>query len=244
MHQLPLSRRVVFVDWHGVLSKTPFWASILASTKHPLHDQLEAGMADIFANQSAIANEWMKGLLSSEQVIQTMGIRLDRRFREDFLVRRLDIDCARMRVNVELFVVLRKIKTQACVVLATDNMDCFLRTFNHARSHSRRRKPTSETLADWAVICDDIICSSEVGTLKAENPVGFFGGWLNEYGLQFADAALIDDRADNRAAFAEQGGKPVRYKMTVNEVTEVTEALNHWLASTGHQISAQDVCPD
>lgn len=231
MQQLPLSGRVVFFDWHGVLSKAPFWTSIRENATHPLHAQLEAGMADIFANQSAVANEWMKGLLSSEQVIDAMGIRLDRRFREDFLGRRLDVDCARMPVNVELFEVLRKIKAQACVVLATDNMDCFQRTFDQARSRSRRWKPTSETLADWAVICDDIICSSEVGALKAENPVGFFGGWLDEHGLRFKDAALVDDRADNCGAFADQGGTPVRYKMTVNDATDVIGSLNAWLAT-------------
>jgi FMN phosphatase YigB (HAD superfamily) len=230
MQQLPLCHRVVFVDWHGVLSRAPFWTSIRESAAHPLHEQLEAGMAGVFANQSAIANEWMLGLLSSEQVIEAMGIRLDGRFREDFLARRLDVDCKKMPVNVELFEVLRKIKSHACVVLATDNMDCFQRTFDQARSRSRRWKPESETLADWAVICDDIICSSEVGALKAENPIGFFGGWLANHGMQFQDAALIDDRADNCAAFAAQGGTPIRYKMTVNDVTEVIGSLNGWLA--------------
>ena len=28
MQQLALWRRVVFVDWHGVLSRDPFWISI------------------------------------------------------------------------------------------------------------------------------------------------------------------------------------------------------------------------
>jgi hypothetical protein len=230
MKQLPLCRRVVFVDWHGVLSKAPFWTSIRESATHPLHAKLEAGMAGIFANESAIANEWMKGLLSSEQVIDAMDIRPDRRFREDFLARRLDVDCARMPVNVELFEVLRKIKTHACVVVATDNMDCFQRAFDQVRARGRRWKPESETLADWAVICDDIICSSEVGALKAENPIGFFGGWLADHGMLFRDAALIDDRVDNCEAFTAQGGTSIRYKMTVDDVTEVIGSLDGWLA--------------
>ena len=28
MKQVPLSRRVIFPDWHGVLSRDPFWVSI------------------------------------------------------------------------------------------------------------------------------------------------------------------------------------------------------------------------
>lgn len=227
MRQLPLWPRVVFVDWHGVLSRDPFWVSIRESATHPLRDQLEAGLADIFAKGSTAANEWMKGLLSSEEVIATMGIQLDRRFRDDFLSRRLYVDCARMRVNVDLFEVLRNIKVQACVVIATDNMDCFVRTFEHVRARGRL-KPKAETLADWAVICDDIICSSEVGALKAEDPAGFFGPWLASHDLRFSDSVLIDDRADNCAAFASQGGTPVQYKMTTDSVEVVVESLNRW----------------
>src|SRR5579859_5363798 len=231
MRQPPLWPRVVFVDWHGVLSRDPFWTSIRESSTHPLRGQLEAGLADIFAKESATANEWMKGLLSSDQVIDAMGIQLDKRFRDDFLTRRLDVDCARMKVNVELFEVLRKVKAQASVVLATDNMDCFARTFDHVRIRPRRIKPDSETLADWAVICDDIICSSDVGALKAEDPQRFFGSWLTANGLEFPDAALIDDRADNCAAFAGRGGTSIQYKMTTNDIADVIEPLNTWFAN-------------
>jgi hypothetical protein len=230
MRQLPLWRRVVFVDWHGVLSRDPFWISIRDSTNHPLRGQLEAGLAGVFATESVTANEWMKGLLSSDQIISAMGIQLDRRFRDDFLTRRLDFDCARMKVNVELFEVLRKVQAQASVVVATDNMDCFARTFDQVRARARRLKPESETLADWAITCDDIICSSDVGALKAEDPVRFFGPWLKAHGLQFCDAVLIDDRTDNCAAFASQGGTPIQYKMTANDVTGVVESLNQWFA--------------
>jgi hypothetical protein len=78
MKQVPLSGRVIFSDWHGVLSRDPFWVSIRSSATHPLHRQLEAGMAGVFASDRDIANEWMKGPLSSDQVIAEMGIQLDR----------------------------------------------------------------------------------------------------------------------------------------------------------------------
>jgi len=229
MRQPPLWPRVVFVDWHGVLSRDPFWTSIRESSTHPLRGQLEAGLADIFAKESATANEWMKGLLSSDQVIDAMGIQLDKRFRDDFLTRRLDVDCARMKVNVELFEVLRKVKAQASVVLATDNMDCFARTFDHVRIRPRRIKPDSETLADWAVICDDIICSSDVAALKSENPQAFFGPWLASYGLRFADTVLIDDRADNCAAFTSCGGTAIQWKMGTHDISDATAQLKEWL---------------
>jgi FMN phosphatase YigB (HAD superfamily) len=227
MKQVPLCGRVIFSDWHGVLSRDPFWTSIRGSLTHPLHHRLEAGMAGIFA--SGTANEWMKGLLSSAQVIAGMGIQLDRRFRDDFLARRLDLDCARMRVNAELFEVLRVLRAEAMVVIATDNMDCFARSFERARNRRRHRPAPREILADWAVICDDIICSSDMATLKSDNPHAFFGPWLTAHGLTFADAALIDDRADNCAAFSSCGGTAIHWKMGTHHTSDATTQLNQWL---------------
>ena len=229
MNQVPLWGRVVFSDWHGVLSHDPFWTSIRRSATHPLHQQLEAGMAGVFDPARNIANDWMKGLLSSDQVIAEMSIQLRGRFRDDFLARRLDLDCARMKVNVALFEVLRVIRAEAMVVVATDNMDCFARAFAHARSRRRRPGRERETLADWAVICDDIICSSQAGTLKSEDPQAFFGPWLAMHGVGFADAVLIDDRADNCAAFTSQGGTAIQWKMGASDISDLTSRLRRWL---------------
>jgi hypothetical protein len=140
MNQAPLLGRVIFSDWHGVLSRDPFWTSIRRSATHPLHAQLEAGMAGVFDPSRSTASEWMKGLLSSDQVIAEMGIQLPGPFRDDFLARRLDLDCARMKVNVDLFEVLRAAQAEAIVVVATDNMDCF------TRAHKRHNAQTSERL--------------------------------------------------------------------------------------------------
>jgi hypothetical protein len=229
MRQRPLWGRVIFSDWHGVLSRDPFWTSIRRSATHPLHAPLEAGMAGVFDPARDTANEWMKGLLSSDEVIAEMGIRLPARFRDDFLARRLDLDCARMTVNAELFEVLRVIRARAMVVVATDNMDCFARAFEQARSRRPRRNRDRETLADWAVICDDIICSSQAGALKSEDPQAFFGPWLSTHWVSFGDAVLIDDRADNCAAFASQGGTAIQWKMGTSDISEATSRLRQWL---------------
>ncbi len=233
MRQVPLSGRVIFCDWHGVLSRDPFWVSIRGSAAHPLHAQLEAGMAGVFASERGLANEWMTGLLSSDQVIAEMGIQLDRRFRDDFLGRRLDLDCSRMRVNAELFEVLRAMLAEAMVVIATDNMDCFARAFHNARHPQRRRVPPWETLADWAIICDDIICSSDVAALKADDPQAFFGPWLDRHGMGFPDAVLIDDRADNCAAFTACGGTAIHWKMGANNISDIIGVLKSWLDTAG-----------
>jgi hypothetical protein len=229
MTQLPLSNQVIFSDWHGVLSHDPFWVTIQRSARHPLHHQLQTGLAGVFASDKETANEWMKGLLSSEQIIEEMGIQLPGNFKDDFLERSLDLDCAKMKVNVELFEILRVVRAQAMVVIATDNMDCFIRAFERARRRQVSRINERETLADWALICDDIICSSLAGTLKSEDPKRFFGPWLARYDMTFGDAMLIDDRADNCAAFTAQGGVAIQWKMGVNDIGDVADRLKNWI---------------
>jgi hypothetical protein len=83
--------------------------------------------------------------------------------------------------------------------------------------------------ADWAVICDDIICSSQAGTLKSEDPQAFFGPWLAAHGVGFTDAVLIDDRADNCAAFTSQGGTAIQWKMGTSDIVEAASLLRQWL---------------
>lgn len=227
MQQLPLSGRVIFSDWHGVLSRDAFWASIMQHSRHPLHAELKAGMAGVFARDVNTAEEWMMGKLSSADVIEGMGIRP--RPREDFLMRRLLLDCGRMNVNTGLFDLLRGLRAEATVVIATDNMDCFVSAFERARSR-RRRRGERVTMADWAAICDDIISSSEVGALK-EDPRSFFGPWLAEHGLGFSDAVLVDDRPANCEAFVAAGGSAIEWKMGTHDLDSAVTGLRNWLDS-------------
>ena len=43
---LPFCRWVIFVDWHGVLSRDPFWTSILNNDRHRLRatQQVQLGL--------------------------------------------------------------------------------------------------------------------------------------------------------------------------------------------------------
>nr|SBP00830.1 hypothetical protein BN4615_P10346 [Nonomuraea gerenzanensis] len=218
----------MFVDWHGVLSCDPFWASIRDDPRHPLHTPLVQSLAPVFAGERAHA--WMRGELSYAQIISGLGIKLDRRFRADFLHRRLLADCARMRVNVPLLELLLEIRTLASIVVATDNMDCFAETFRRLRA---ARRPTgrrsTETLATWAPVCDDLISSSDVAVLKDEDAARFFGPWLSRHGMTFRDALLIDDSTSDCAAFREQGGTALRWRMGDDDLSEVAAVLSRWL---------------
>lgn len=236
--QLSLCSRVVFVDWHGVLSLDPFWTSIRRNPRHPLMPVLESRVAEVLAGESSF--RWMRGGLSSDDVVAGMGLCLDRRFGRDFLRRRLADDCAGMSVNLDLLKRLSAVRTDAALVLATDNMDCFADAFARARASRRRPAPDRPpTLHRWAAVFDDLLCSSDLGRLKAEDPVGFFGPWLAGRGLRFGDAILVDDRADNCAAFERAGGRALRWAIGDN-ADAVQSSLALWLAGPPAQATRPD----
>lgn len=58
---------------------------------------------------------------------------------------------------------------------------------------------------------DGLLCSSKRRVLKAEDPDAFFGEWLARKDLGFADAVLVDDREDKRAAFEAHGGSTIAW---------------------------------
>jgi hypothetical protein len=61
------------------------------------------------------------------------------------------------------------------------------------------------------------------------DPQAFFGSWLARHGLAFADAVLIDDRADNCATFTSCGGAAIQWKMGAHDISDATAQLKEWL---------------
>jgi hypothetical protein len=223
-------RRIIFIDWHGVVSTTPFWASILYSNTHPLRYRLRDKVAELFFRK-AYVQDWMRGAISAAEVISDLNIHMDRRFRPDFLARRLHADCARMIVNIELLEALLMLAPKVPIVLATDNMDCFAHVLASARSRPTTRHPRQPELRDWAGVFADVLCSSDIGTLKAEDTRTFFGTVLSAYGLGFSEALLIDDRADGCEAFRRCGGCALQWRTGVNRVSEAVAQTRHWLGA-------------
>lgn len=231
MKQLWLFRKIIFVDWQGVASNDPFLLSVLENKKHPLNQQLERKFSKIFSNKE-IVDRWMKGLVSSQEIIQEMHVQLDKRFNIDFLERRIVADCLRMRVNFEVFRMLSEMQPLIPIILATDNMDCFVNAFYEAkrkrRANGRNGNGKAVGISDWTKICDEIICSSNVGTLKSEDPISFFGSTLSNYGLDFTDALLIDDRQDNCDAFIKCGGDAIRWKIGEGGIDNLSKQVGSW----------------
>lgn len=190
--QLALWRRVLFVDWHGVLSKAPLWYSIRTNNRHPYHPRLESKTSELFVQNWRTVDAWMKGEFTSEQIVDLLSIEPPAGAKNDYFLRKLHDDCKAMPLHVPLIEALRHAASSWYVVIATDNMDCLV-------SMARKRR-------DVRSFADDLISSSDTGVLKAENPIEFFGRWLEARDLNFGDAILVDDGKANCAAFEEAGG--------------------------------------
>jgi FMN phosphatase YigB (HAD superfamily) len=208
---LPLWRRVVFVDWHGVLCRDVFWQSILGNPKHPYHKELSRATSALFRDRGDTVRLWMRGELDAQQVINSLNVSLDRRCRPDFLTRRLAADLKRMRVFDEL---LHAIPGYCFLVLATDNMASFLEQLRAFKS--------------VASSVNSVLCSAVLGVLKSENPERFFGPWLGAHGLAFSDALLIDDSRKNCELFSAAGGASICH----HDLCSTVQAVRCWWQGT------------
>ncbi len=203
---LPIFREVVFIDWHGVLAKHPFWWSIVTRPADPLYAEWSRAVKELFGDTPTV-HAWMRGQMTSEEVVQQT-----RRLGSELpptavLAQRLRDDCRRMPIDQDLRDMLARLREGRFVVLATDNMDCF-------RAEALRRR-------DLSMIFDSVLCSSDLGVLKSESPAEFFGAWLDQHERSFADATLIDDSGENCAAFRRAGGRAILYSspMTLQEAS-------------------------
>jgi hypothetical protein len=233
---LPIWDKVIFVDWHGLLSRDPFWISILNNPRHPLHGQLSEAVKQLFSQNDLLVRDWMRGSVPAGEVIDSMQIKLGKQYKPDYLLRKLFEDCQRMRTNRRLLQILQAAQNNGTwIVLATDNMDCFDQTIR--RFQGNRRKPVSadadetQSITETACFFDDLLCSSERGILKSEDALRFYGDWLSNHGLDFRNALLLDDLEKNCRAFCSVGGSALRLEIDTLEKKSATVAasIRSWL---------------
>lgn len=213
--KLPLWQRTIFVDWHGVLCKDIFWFSILQNPKHPFYKPLASATKELFDRQPSVIRGWLEGQITAEQIVASLNVLPRNGYRRDYLIRRLYEDSRRMNVNRELLSALREFSHKCFIVIATDNMDCFVDQI--------AKKP------EITGIVDAVICSSVVGVLKGEGPKKFFGPWLTSHSISFEQALLIDDDELNCQLFGACGGAAVQYRDTESTVREVRQWISRSL---------------
>ncbi|QDU53562.1 HAD family hydrolase [Gimesia panareensis] len=234
----PVWNKVIFVDWHGVLSCDPFWLSILRNTEHPLHQRLNDATETLFSDESLI-HDWMRGDVSANQVIDRLDVKMDDSFPADYLSRKLVEDCQLMQVNQRLIQILREIRQQGIgIVLATDNMDCFQEALQDANG---QRPLTTQSVEGATVsfrhaaqLFDEVLCSCSQRVLKRENPERFYGSWLSAHALDYRDALLLDDLEVNCRTFQRAGGTAIQItdQRSGNDANLLPSQIQDWYQET------------
>lgn len=237
----PAWKKVIFVDWHGVLSCDPFWLSIIRNQHHPLHHRLSAATEMLFQDEARI-HDWMRGDITADQIVHSLQVTFDDAFPSDYLSRRLVEDCRLMLVNHQLVQLLRDVQKQGvAVVLATDNMDCFFKSLQRARQLSIQSGDVNNETTPFistARMFDDVLCSSRQRVLKREDPQRFYGGWIRTHALDFSKILLLDDLEINCAAFRSTGGTAIRVQKngSIEQVGVIRTQITQWLQTTASAI--------
>ncbi|ATL70050.1 HAD family hydrolase [Nocardia terpenica] len=201
----------VFFDWYNTLSRAQFWDSILTNDRHPVAAPLRGALEELFRGRKDYVGAWMRGAVSDTDVIDTLNITLPTRYRDDYLLRELLRDCRNAPVDPDMADIVRSLRRHAFLAVASDNMDCFVQA--------------SPKILSGELAIDELIVSSEVGSLKKESPQRFFGPTLERYGLQPANAILIDDCADTCQRFRDWGGHALHYTEPARLRTEIRRLL-------------------
>lgn len=211
---LPFWGRAIFVDWFGVLSRDPFWHTIIANTRHPYHGAVSRAHGQLFRERLEIVRAWMRGEIKAGDVLDDLDVHLDRRSKPGFLMRRLISDGSKVGVRMDLLHGIRHLARDCYVVVATDNMDVFA--------------AQSARMGEFERTIDDVLLSSRLGALKTERLEDFFGPWLRDHRLNFENALLIDDNIRTCQAFEMCGGRAVAF----SNVSDALARVKSWLVAT------------
>lgn len=177
--------KVVFIDWNGTLSISKFWGHLEKSSEKD-KKMFEKIDKTLFGELRHLIKPWMRGEVCSEKVVKEVSNNsgLDYKKVMDEFVK----GCEQMEYVTENCIKkIEKIKNEGIkVVIATDNMDSFIR---------------------WTVpamkldsIFDDILDSFTLKALKNDfDEKGkslFFEKYFIDNKLSKGDCVLIDDSED------------------------------------------------
>ena len=199
VHQPPARGiRVVFCDWHGVLSHDRFWQRLAAADT-----RVAAAVAELFADGNLV-RAWMRGERTDQEICGWLaaGCRRDGTDLHEALL----ADVRRFSADPAVLALLDALPGYVRRVLATDNMRCFAEQW-----------PAMGALHEHF---ERLVCSASVGALKGQ-PHRFFGETLAELGVDFVECLLIDDSQFNCRRFRKAGGQALRFRDTAQAAAEI-----------------------
>ncbi|MCU0667555.1 MAG: hypothetical protein MUF85_02975 [Patescibacteria group bacterium] len=175
---------VLFIDFDGTLCFDRFWRSLDSNNYQKIQKYL-------FYDNSKLANDWMRGLYSSEQINKLISKKLNLPY--DSLWELFVNDCKNMNVPQSTLVAINKLKSKWHTVLITDNMDCF----------TRFTVPAINLDKYFDLIVDSYINKK----LKKDNNGQVFIDTANKLRVKLKDCTLIDDSKNACLVFTNLGGR-------------------------------------
>lgn len=206
-------QKVLFVDFNGVISYDPFWAS-MRNPEHPLHPFYEPIEDLLFRGENKIEDlidEWMLGKYTSEQVHQIITDKTGAPYQAVF-----DIfceNCKQLDISRPILQGIQVLRKDWHCILRTDNMDAFHRFTLPANPH-------------LVEAFDDVHCSYLLRQLKKTEGGKYFVTTVSSLGMGIGNCALIDDSISVCRLFESLGGKAYRTQ-SEEEVIAVLEELKH-----------------
>jgi len=202
-------KKIVFVDYYGILSTTRFWHSV-QDPNHKLHKYLQSIQDFLFVEDRTLLDEWMRGKYTSEEMHQVLAENFNIDFDELFSI--FVEDCKTVEISEKILDKLKSLPENYLKIMVTDNMDSF----------DRFILPANRILEDSF---HGINNSFYVQKLKADKEGEWFLDILKNYEVPIENCALIDDSLKNCETFQKLGGK--YYNSKTEE--DVLLALNNFI---------------
>lgn len=203
------NKNILFLDFNGVLSYNPFWAS-LKNPEHKLSEYYGKIETYLFKDNISIVIDWMIGKYSAEEIHRILEKEVGVPYDELFPI--FCEDCATIDISEKILEKIRILKSFYYCVLVTDNMDSFDRftlTGNPQITES----------------FDQIDNSYVMKTFKKSDNGNYFRDQVKKQGAIMENCILIDDSKNNCAMFESIGGKAFATK-TEEEVLKTLDTIH------------------
>ena len=177
--------KVIFLDWNGTLSSSKFWGH-LENEGYPNNYLFPVIENSLFGNLRYLINPWMRGVKTSEEVINEIAA--DSKLDYDLIFREFVTSCQKMElVSNEVKKLIKFFRNNGTkMVIATDNMDSF----------SRWTVPSLKLKN----LFDNILDSSTLKVLKNDFTSNgeslFFRKFMSQRKIKIGESMLIDDSDD------------------------------------------------
>lgn len=211
MKEIP---KAVFIDWNGTLSTSKFWGH-LEDPSHPKSNYYTKLQSALFEGpMRELLVPWMRGELTSEDVVTKLSIVTELPYAE--LFEEFVFSCKTMQlVSPEVLDLVRHLRAKGIkVVIATDNMDSF----------NRWTVPELELTQHF----DEILNSYDLAALKKDfdekgNSL-FFSQFLARNNLTPNQVVIIDD-GDDKGLLSGMGIDYRRIEFGVGLVNELKKIV-------------------